>query len=69
MSATIEHMTTQTLLTRLQRRWVALLRRANAREAAARRALAHARTVESAQRNELAVLHERARGLEAIVFN
>ncbi|HEV3071597.1 MAG TPA: hypothetical protein VGY76_09285 [Solirubrobacteraceae bacterium] len=77
MSATIEHMTTQqahmttqqALMARLQRRWVALLRRANAREAAARRALAHARTVESARRSELAVLQERARGLEEIVFN
>ena len=69
MSASIEHMTTKALLERVGQRWAALLRRANAREAAARRALAHARTVESAQRGELAVLHERARGLEQIVFD
>jgi hypothetical protein len=62
-------MTTKALLERVGQRWAALLRRANAREAAARRALAHARTVESAQRGELAVLQERTRGLEQIVFD
>jgi hypothetical protein len=69
MRATTEHMSTEALPVRLQRKWVALLRRAAARETAARRALAHARTVQTAQRTELATLHLRARGLEQIVFN
>lgn len=69
MSATIEHLTTETLLERLGRRWSALLHRANAREAAARRALAHARAVQSVQKTELAVLRERAQGLEQIILD
>jgi hypothetical protein len=69
MRVTTEHMSTEALPVRLQRRWVALLRRAAARETAARRALAHARTVQSAQRSELATLHLRAQGLEQIVLN
>jgi hypothetical protein len=69
MSVTIEHMTTETLLERLGRRCSALLHRAHAREAAARRALAHARAVQNVQKTELAILQERARGLEQIIFD
>jgi hypothetical protein len=68
MSATVEHVITPALLQRIQRRWVALLRRAGAREAAIARALVHARALETAQRHEIATLRGQLHGLEQVVF-
>jgi hypothetical protein len=69
MSATVEHVITPALLQRIQHRWGALLRRAGAREAAVTRALLHARTLETAQRNEIASLRARLHGLEQLMFD